>query len=242
MKYISEYNEYVNQLKEGLIHTYSINVAIKNLNRTLGLNKVIFASDIDPMTNTMFFKIKSKTINLEKLFKFFNDINLYGYFISNYTFYDPDDNQIDYLIHQTEIDKDFIKDLIEKIENSYLFQIVIESKFNEELKLPGKLYHTTLLKNEKRIFEQGLTPRSGNKKANHRNRIYLGLDKINTKGLSRQFGIGEFILIEVDTTNLNIRIFEDPDFSGYGCYTYDNIPPDNLKIIDKWIINPTFSN
>ncbi|MCK9416047.1 hypothetical protein M0Q97_05240 [Candidatus Dojkabacteria bacterium] len=233
MNKIERFNEFYKQITEGLIKTYPIKTAIKVISRELSLDLIEFNIDQEEQTNTIFLKIVSSDIKYNILLKIIRQINLCGYFISNYDFYNETDNHVNYLIHK-EINNEFLDILFNKIQNSFFTQITIESKFNIKVSIPELLYHVTLKSNKQKIKRIGLIPKSKNKKANHNDRIYFGYNPIIIKNLAYQFDDGDYILVEITTKNLNINIYDDPDFSKNGSYTYDNIPPDNIKIIDNF--------
>lgn len=125
MNSILKYNEFFSYIKEGLIKTYPIKTAIKALTRDLkGFN---FNIDFESDTNTIFIKLLSTDLNLDKLISIYRSINLCGYFVSNYDFYNSSDNNIDYLVHNDNLDKNFIGILIDKIKKSYFTQLTVES-------------------------------------------------------------------------------------------------------------------
>ena len=140
---IEKFNEFFNDIKEGLIETYPIKTSVKLISRELSLNKIIYNIDFDESTNTIFIKSISDNLNNYDIISLFRSVNLCGYFISNYDFYDVNDNNIDYLIQKDPIDSDFIETLSEKIKNSYYTQITIESKYNSKVEIPNYLYHVT---------------------------------------------------------------------------------------------------
>lgn len=88
----------------------------------------------------------------------------------------------------------------------------------------------------KKKKKMGLIPKSKNKRANHHDRVYLGYNKNIVKNLAYQFKSGEYILLEIDTMGLDIILYDDPDFSKNGGYTYSNIHPKYIKIIDKFSV------
>jgi hypothetical protein len=235
-KNILKYNEFYNQIKEGLIKTYPIKTALKLISRDLSLRGINYNIDTEFETNTIFVKILSSDINIDNVLNIFRTINLCGYFISNYDFYDSKDNNIDYLIHNDKLNDDFIKALLSKINNSKFTQLTIESKYNKLVNIPKYLYHVTSKDNKGKILKIGLVPKSKNKRANHNDRIYLGYNKIVTKNLAYQFSSGDYILLEIDTKGLNIKLYDDPDFTENGVYTYDNIPNSNIEIIEEFSI------
>lgn len=234
MNKIFKYKDFFNYIKEGLIKTYPIKTTIKLINRELnGLNFVI---DSEDETDTIFIKLISSDLNLDKLLSIYRTINLCGYFVSNYDFYDSSDNVVGYLVHNDELSKYFNDELFEKISNSYFTQITIESRFNKIVDKKEILYHVTSIKNKEKIEKIGLVPKSKNKRANHNDRIYLGFDKIITKNLAYQFSKGDYILLKINTNGLNINFYDDPDFIENGVYTYNNIPSNNIEIIEEFSV------
>lgn len=230
---ILKYNEFFNYVKEGLIKTYPIKTTVKLLKSEL--RGLTFNIDFEMDTNTIFIKLLSKDINIHRLISIYRSINLCGYFVSNYDFYNTSDSIIGYLVHENVLNSNFTKSLLDMIENSHFVQITIESKYNKDIKMPEFLYHVTLKSNQSKIERIGLVPKSKNKRANHNDRIYLGFDEIITKNLSYQFKEkGAYILLRIDTNGLNIKIYDDPDFTENGVYTYDNIPKSNIKIIEEF--------
>ena len=121
---ILKYKEFFNYLIEGLIKTYPIKTTIKLIKKELG--GLEYRIDSDEGTNTIFLKLLSKDINLDKLISFYRTVNLCGYFISNYDFYNSSDNVIGYLIHNDNLNQKFTDELIHKINNSYFIQINIK--------------------------------------------------------------------------------------------------------------------
>jgi hypothetical protein len=111
---IEKFNEFFNEIKEGLIKTYPIKTAIKIISRELSLNSITYNIDFDESTNTIFIKSISNSLHNYDIINLFRSVNLCGYFISNYDFYDQNDNNIDYLTHKDPIDADFIENLSER--------------------------------------------------------------------------------------------------------------------------------
>lgn len=234
MNGLLKYKDFFNYIKEGLIKTYPIKTTIKLIKR--GLVGLTFSIDSELETNTIFIKLLSSDLNIDKLISIYRTINLCGYFVSNYDFYDSSDNVIGYLKHDDNLSKEFIDDLVDKINNSHFTQLTIESRYNKIVNIPKFLYHVTSKRNKYNIESIGLVPKSKNKKANHSDRIYMGLDKIVTKNLAYQFSEGEYILLKINTEGLNINIYDDPDFTGNGVYTYENIPRYNIEIVEEFSI------
>ena len=237
MDKIKTYNDFFEQVREGLIKTYPIKTTIKLISRDLILRDIKHGIDYEKSTNTLFIKVKSIDINKEDILNIFRQVNLCGYFISNYNFYDKNNNQIDYLIHKNIINNYFIETLFNKIKKSSYTQITVESKYNSKLELPDKLYHVTSISNKSKIEKDGLVPKSKRKKANHNDRIYVGYNPTVIKNLAKQFKKDKYILIEINTKKLQIELYDDPDLHNHGGYTYDNIHKDHIKIIEEFEVN-----
>lgn len=121
MNGLLKYKDFFNYIKEGLIKTYPIKTTIKLIKR--GLVGLTFSIDSELETNTIFIKLLSSDLNIDKLISIYRTINLCGYFVSNYDFYDSSDNVIGYLKHDDNLSKEFIDDLVDKINNSHFTQL-----------------------------------------------------------------------------------------------------------------------
>jgi RNA:NAD 2'-phosphotransferase (TPT1/KptA family) len=97
-------------------------------------------------------------------------------------------------------------------------------------KLPTILYHATLKKNKNNIIKYGLIPKSNSKLSNHPDRIYL----TDNYKMSYLFGFNfnePFIILEIDTNNLNIELYRDINAVNNSYYTLDNIKKQKIRII-----------
>jgi hypothetical protein len=113
-----------------------------------------------------------------------------------------------------------------------------EAKFDEEIvgKTPSVLYHVTPTKNVDKILSKGLAPRSGSKASYHPERIYLGK---NIKDVQQLVTIMRSMAQERNWTILKIntdkipggylKLYNDPNYSGKGFYTLNNIPPQAIE-------------
>lgn len=250
MRYIDSYNEYIEYfITEGLISSAGILKAQHIITRFISQLGYVLHSDIDKTTDTLFIKFESIYLNTnrgreEDIFKILSNINSCGYFVTEFAFYDKHDNYLNTLVHLNVLTDEFLDELFIRLANSEYVMMTIETKFNKEIKPPKFLYHLTLSNNYDKIKRKGLIPKTENKRTRHLDRIYFRLDKINTKGLAKQFGKGEYILLEINTDELRndkgileIKFYDDPDFSNYAVYTYENIKPSAIsKIEDITII------
>ncbi len=136
------------------------------------------------------------------------------------------------------------------IDNSEFFtqvQIIFESKFDIEIDIPNKIYHLSIVEYEKKILKYGLSPKSKNKLSYHPDRIYVCSSKIGCLSLISHMKFhyntqrwknpkskvdDRWIIFEIDTTNLNLKLYCDPNYIG-GYYVLGNIPPNSLRVIDR---------
>lgn len=115
--------------------------------------------------------------------------------------------------------------------------VQIEAKYDEIIEdIPRYIYHTTLTKNDDKIGRIGLIPKTYNKISTHPDRIYFtkDLDVAHKFGSYLQdfddIGYGEYSIWKINTKGLNLKLYSDVNFRGYGFYTLHNIPTSNLSI------------
>ena len=233
-KYLNNYHNFIDLIAEGLIKTYPINALKRNLTKELSALSIRFKIELDYDTNTIIIKGFSTSMynkDLENLFKY---IALFGYYPAIFFFYDNSNKLITELKYiKNDTYEQFYSKLNTLIKKSYYTEIIIESKFNKKITPPDILYHVTKAKFKHKIFKIGLVSKSLSKKAFHSDRIYLGFDKNITENLAYQFKDKDlYILLEINVKNLHINFYDDPDFSEMGCYTYENIPPENIKLLN----------
>lgn len=238
----TEFNNFLSLVKEGLIKSYPIKTTIRVLSKELGSQFIqhkiepnIYTEEPKELfkTNTIMLMCLSNTLLDKDLISIFSRINFCGYFVSIFEFYDSRNKHI-YSLNYRDLSKLFLKELNNNIKKSHYLQIQIESKFNNRVGLNNKLYHITNTKYIENILKNGLIPKSKNKKAHHLDRIYFGSDPVVVRGLAIQFGSGDYSILEIDTNDLDIKVYDDPDFTGYGSYTHENIPPKFIKVIDNF--------
>ena len=136
-----------------------------------------------------------------------------------------------------------------------------KNKQVKNIELPEVLYHLTPETKLNKILKNGLVPRTSNILSNRPERIYLYTEKmwinslrmfanalwkaqlekkLNLSGLAKQ-EIAEklneprnikYVLLEIDTSKCeNLKVYGDPDMDG-AVWTYDNVPPQAIKIIN----------
>ena len=138
--------------------------------------------------------------------------------------------------------------LINKQNTLKIVTIVYEAKFDQEHILPKKLYHISIQQYKNNILNFGLIPKSKNKKTIHLDRIYfcdnptdcykliddMKYDYIKRKNINKLDDIDiKWIIFEIDTNNLNIKLYKDPNYLNKGFYVTDNIPTENIKVYDQ---------
>jgi len=138
-------------------------------------------------------------------------------------------------------------DIIERFNSIYSYKIEFEAKDDNIEDLPEKLYHLSIQEYEDKINKNGLCLKSKSKISKHLHRIYVCKDvkhcyKLipnmkfnydNIKFYNHKNNIDDgWIIYEIDCKDLDIKIFNDPNYEG-GYYLIDNIHPDRLKIYDK---------
>lgn len=239
-KFIYNYSNFISLINEGLIHTYPIKTTIKLLNRELGNLSIKAKIDKEDSTNTIFLKGYSNSFVGKDIKILIRIMTSCGYFPSIFEFFDESDKLIKSIIYkELKNSESFFKEFDKTVNDSFFTQITIESRFNKKIDINfNKLYHVTKSNKLDKILSIGLVAKSFNKKSFHEERIYLGFNQQITKNLAYQFEYkGEYALLEIDTHDLKLNLYEDPDFVGDGCYTQDNIPPKNIKVISKFVNN-----
>lgn len=146
--------------------------------------------------------------------------------------------------------------------NNYTVYSFQKNKEIKNIELPDFLYHLTPETKIKKILKNGLVPRTTNIMSNRPERVYLYTEKMgmgsfrmfanalwkaqlektmNLNGLSKQEiadKLGQprtvkYVLLEINTSKCNdLKIYGDPDMDG-AVWTYDNIPPQAIRIINE---------
>ena len=234
MKKILNYNDYVQQIKEGLIYTHNIEKYQDSLD--IELNSI--------GVKEYKLNIKSKFVydleifNSNKLdndlLKYIIDINqnLLGYYPS-------------FIWVENNIGTNgFVFD--EKyLSNKYLsIKIRFEAKYEDglyknDLDVPDFAYHLSPENKKEKILKDGLCPKSYNRKTKHPDRLYLFYDSNDYEELLKNLKLNDkiknlnrnYILYKVKLNDKMI-IHSDPNYHK-GFYTYDNISPKNVEIFKE---------
>lgn len=182
--------------------------------------------------------------DLDKIYALLSTVYSTGYFISQYF---VSTNLVEnYLIKSED---DFIENIKKKKITE--FTLKCEPKHDKSVKVVGKIYHITPSFNTDNILKCGLIPSSGKKKGYHPHRNYFCIsvndvddmkNSINLQSLIIRHKLSEqplrFDLLEIDTNNLkstgfdgdeyNIQFWKDENSNGV--WTWDLIPPKNIKL------------
>ena len=231
-KFIRKYSDFV--LNETL-KTHDIDLTIRNVTDELSLLKYDFL--IKKINNKI--HIVLNNINTTQILSFLLDnlntllIDRHGWFPSKIYV-----ENINGLKNIFKYDENYILDnsiYLKSVEISY------EPKFDFEVEKIDKVYHLTVSQFSKSISKFGLIPKSKNKLSNHLDRIYLCKDVDFCYKLISQMKIhylnkknidNSWIIYEIDSSDLNLKLYKDPNYSG-GFYCVENIPPTNIKIYDR---------
>lgn len=223
---IEEYNIY-----ETLDRTHSVDTTINLMSRWFlcsdesGHNHCQFSKSDEEKS----IKFVTDFIIDEKLKKLLESMNNLGWEPSHFMYGNDD----------YKFDEEHYLDSIKKFKN--WISLYFEAKYNVELSgdnLPNEMYHLTSKRHLDKIQKIGLAPKSKEKIAKHSERIYLAnsLDGIKALLNNDKFYPGEigFVVLSINIGELLkrrvIKFFEDPMFSDYGVYTYENIPPQFISI------------
>lgn len=152
-------------------------------------------------------------------------IDSMGYFVSTaskeYT------NDFNNIVDKSKIEEELSKEksISISIEPTYDSQV----DFKEEY-----LYHTTDKKNLDKIMKFGLAPKSKNTRSFYPERIFLSPNLTYNKSIQNQLGTdkpGEYVDLKIRNFS-NLKLYKDVRFKG-GFYTYNNIPPNYIEVINK---------
>ncbi len=234
--FIFEYNDYIQNIydKTNINDIYIFN-GIKNYIIVEGLIKT---QPSDTSINIISKRFTELTCNIEPD----GEIYIEGDFnqLKNYL---PIFTNLGYFISKLTLNgNDWINDFNEQTTPLALF---LEPKYDVLIsKLPNILYHVSPSKYDSKIHKIGVIPKTKNKLSNHPDRIYLTddikyaeyfkayLEEYLKNNSNKNLNINASIY-EINTKNINIRIYQDVNLKGKGYYTLDNIPPGHFKKIIK---------
>jgi hypothetical protein len=238
-------------ISEGLVKTYSKETVYDYLN-SIGL---IFNEDyslVEREDQYSMVLLTKKGNNIKKdYFEILNKLqNLYGWI------HGSTDLVTKFGTRLLKNRKEFLVD--NNINNQYL--LYFEPKFDMGYNpINNTPYHLTFKFNYDKIIKNGLTPKSNDDYFSYGNqsRIYffteindnkisefiknLYRSKKKNNGDSDLRYFTKFVLLEISTSDLNIDFFKDINLDG-GVYCTGNIPPNKIKLIRNYEINPTNYN
>jgi len=216
-------------MNEGLIRSADYDISIEKFNNLLKKYKLKGNSHLYPYKDRIQLDVYGLGF-MKNVKNFYNEfkslLNLLGYYVSAFSIDD-------------DISKKQDVSLLDFFNNDAL-RVWINKKFDYEKGTPEKLYHITYKKNINNIQKKGLIPKSKSLIENHPDRIYLFFDVDDAKNFTVLRGLYsddlEFVLLEIDTKLLKyLKLYQDPKFGKniLAFYTYDNIPPNSLKIVEE---------
>ena len=231
-KFINKWSDFI--LNETL-KTNNIDFVLKNVNSELSL--LGFNFSISKNNNTIeltineFYSIQNVNIIFDYINSLFIDRN--GWFPSKYTLINLSGNK-----NTLQYDEDY---LINNKKQLKTIKISYEPKYDMETNIPEKLYHLSIQHYNEKIIKNGLIPKSKNKISKHLDRIYVCkysddcyklIPRMKINYINSKIPNTKWIIFEIDTQNLNIKLYNDPNYNN-GYYVIDNISPDKIKIFDK---------
>lgn len=231
-----KFNEYINHINEGLLKTYNIDFVIDKSLQLLSHLNVNFDIIKNPNNTIKLIIFNFNKVYIDKLFDMLNSnfVNMFGWYPS-YMYITNNAN----MKNQMNYDENYLKKV-----HLYLTKvsIIYESKFDEEINLPNKLYHISIQEYKNKILKNGITPKTKSKLSSHGNRIYVCkniqdclelIPRMNFYFFDKKNINTKWLIYEIDTENLDLKLYKDPNYINKGYYLLGNIPPKNIKIIKE---------
>jgi len=225
-----DYNDFVYQLKEGLITTHDITIYHSVI--TDYLDSINISNEIN-IIDKFEFKLKLETNNFDIVEIVNHKCYVLGYFTSKY-----------WITLKNDMKNSF-KEIKELPDNTKNVIIKYEGKYDDGLYkntviCPKTLYHLSYQENKNNILKKGIYPKSKNRISCHPNRIYLFSDLNESDILLKNLKISDmingidknYLLLEIDCSERELILHTDPNYR-LGWFTYDNINPKNIKIIKE---------
>lgn len=231
---------YLEFIKEGLITTQPSEIVLDKVG-FLPKN-LIYQIRHTQSDNLIHFEIShfNKLSEISKTFDAIESyfINMMGWFPSTMII-----KNLTGMENSMQYNRDFLiknMDFIDKV------KIILESKFDIVSDIPNKLYHLSIKEFQNSILKSRISPKSKSKISYHDSRIYVCKSILGCKSLIPSMKMiysqqkwsnpkskinDKWIIYEIDTNNLDIKLYYDPNYLG-GYYLLSNIPPKNIKIID----------
>lgn len=120
------------------------------------------------------------------------------------------------------------------VDNKYGFWLCIEPKYDQMITITKDLYHVTPNSKLEKIKRIGLTPKSMSKLSNHPDRIYLAVNELGADFIREQLAQynEDLVTLKIDIEKVQYHKFmKDPNYA-LGVYTYQNIQPDAIEVVE----------
>jgi len=231
-----KYNEFVEQLKEGLIRTYDMRKYKTTLD--INLRGCGIITNIIPINKFVFeLEFVSKVTKRQIDYTLNTIQNLFGYIPSFY--------HITLVNNMNRSNKYEEKSFNSDIEKDYKYlKLVFEAKYEDSLTkntniVPDICYHLTPDNKTEKILKYGLESKANYRKSNHDQRIYLFVNICEYEDLLEKLKINDLMnndektysLLEIDLSERkDIVLHTDPNYIK-GFFAYDNIAPHTIKIL-----------
>jgi len=231
---ILNFKYYLEKIDEGLIKTYNIDFVIDKSTQLLSVLNVRYKIEKNPNSSIKLIIYDFNKIYIKELFNLLNTnfVNLFGWFPS-YMYI----KNLSGMENQMNYDQNY---LIRTYEYLSEVSIIFESKFDIEVKIPNKLYHISIQEYKNKILKKGIIPKSKSKVSLHDGRIYVCSSIENCLDLIPQMKFYFFnkninintkwIIYEINTDDLKMSLYKDPNYPEKGYYLIGNIPPENIKV------------
>lgn len=238
---IHDYEHFTGLLKEGLIRTYDMRQQQSTLE--LKLDSCGITHRFGRVDKLSFDLILPQQNNLPEWASFANTWieKVFGYFPSRFhvtrtggrtRFFSYDKDTL-----EEELSKSSVTEVRIRYEAKY-----DDGQLRNDHPVPDFLYHLTPDSNVGKILKSGLIPRSEKRASAHPDRIYLFVDPMTEKsvllrglrandllkGITRTYS-----LVRVDLRKRkDVVLHTDPNYLP-GFYTYDNIAPYTLEVVES---------
>jgi hypothetical protein len=231
---------YLDFVKEGLITTQPYDIVLRKV--IFLPNNLIYNIKHTQTDNLIHFEIShfNKLSDISNTFDAIESyfINMMGWFPSTMIV-----TNLAGMKNSIQYNKYFLIETMEFIDK---VSITFESKFDIESNIPDKLYHLSIKEFQKSILKTGISPKSKSKISYHDSRIYVCKSILGCKSLIPAMKMtysqqkwkypktkinDTWIIYEIDTKDLDIKLYHDPNYLG-GYYLLSNIPPKDIKIIE----------
>ena len=234
MSFVKDFYTYLTELNEGLIKTYDIDLTIFKMEMLLSKLNISF-DIIKNQNNTISIKLDNYFNLKEGGLDYINNnlINIFGWFPSFIKSTSKNGMKIN-----IGYDKKWLDDkqpILNRVE------LIYESKFDISNKIPKNLYHLSSMEYKEKILSKGLIPKNKNKIGTHDKRIYVCKEPKYCYDLIENFKFINYdiknmdkrwVIFKIKTNDLDIKLYNDPNYIDKGYYLIDNIPSNNIEIYD----------